>query len=384
MTAKRIAIVVGEASGDILGSRLIASLRKLNPDIEFEGIGGPEMQEQGFNSLYDMERLSVMGIVEVLRRLPELLKIRKTLYERWSSAPPDLMIGIDAPDFNLKLESRLHAVGVPVAHYVSPSVWAWRSGRVKKMRGHLDLMLTLFPFEAEFYERENIPVAFVGHPLADDVPLESDPMAVRKALGLPKDKPILAILPGSRSSELKYLATEFVLAVKKLKAAHSDIQFVAPMANAKMHDKFKAIVDEHAPELDIKLISGQSRLVMEASDWILMASGTAVLEGMLVGRQMVAAGKMSALTAAIIRISKTLKVKYFTLPNNLANEALVAELIQENVTIENIVQEVERMMNLPEIQKYEILDKFKKQHIRLRKNASENAARILAEKFSLS
>lgn len=384
MTAKRIAIVVGEASGDILGSRLIKSLRELNPEMEFEGIGGPEMLEQGFKSLYDMERLSVMGIVEVFRRLPELLRIRKDLYEKWSSTPPDLMIGIDAPDFNLKLESRLHEAGVPVAHYVSPSVWAWRSGRVKKMRGHIDLVLTLFPFEAEFYEKETIPVAFVGHPLADDVALQSDKGKARNQLNFDKDAKLLAILPGSRSSEIKYLAKEFVLAAQILNKNNPNLQFLAPMANANMNEKFAAIVQKHAPELDITFVDGNSRLVMEASDWILMASGTAVLEGMLVGRLMVAAGKMSSITAAIIRISKTLKVKYFTLPNNLANESLVSELIQEDVTVENIVREVERMMNMPEAEANEILEKFETQHLRLRKNASDNAARILAEKFSLS
>ncbi|CAA6805885.1 MAG: Lipid-A-disaccharide synthase (EC [uncultured Thiotrichaceae bacterium] len=384
MIAKRIAIVVGEASGDILGSRLIKSLRELNPDLEFEGIGGPEMQAQGFKNLYEMERLSVMGIVEVLRRLPELMRIRKNLYKRWRDTPPDLMIGIDAPDFNLKLESRLHEVGVSVAHYVSPSVWAWRSGRVKAMRGNLDLMLTLFPFEAEFYEKENIPVAFVGHPLADDVPIESDKAEARKQLNLQKDVKILAILPGSRSSEIKYLAKAFVQSAQVLKQNYPDLQCIAPMANAKMHAKFRNIVEEQAPELGVIFIDGQSRLAMTASDWVLMASGTAVLEGMLVGRPMVAAGKMSVLTAAIIRISRTLKVTYFTLPNNLANESLVSELIQEDVTIENIVREVKSMMNMSEAEVNNLLGKFKIQHLRLRKNASENAARILAEKFSLS
>lgn len=384
MTAKRIAIVVGEASGDILGSRLIQSLRKLNPELEFEGIGGPEMLAQGFKSLYDMERLSVMGIVEVLRRLPELLAIRRGLRERWTATPPDLMIGIDAPDFTLKLEANLHAAGVAVAHYVSPSVWAWRSGRVKKMRGKLDLMLTLFPFESEFYEKESIPVAFVGHPLADDVPLESNSDAARKQLNVTKHSKILALLPGSRRSEIKYLAKEFVLAAAILQRNHPELHVIAPMANPKLDGLFRAIAKTHAPQLEITYLDGQSRLAMEAADWILMASGTAVLEGMLIGRQMVAAGKMSAITAAIIRLTKTLRVEYFTLPNNLAKQALVAELIQEDVTVDNIVNAVELMMNRPTVEVDTILQAFKQQHLLLRKNASENAARILAEKFCLS
>ncbi len=379
-----VAIVVGEASGDILGSRLMASLKQLNPDIQFEGIGGKEMIQQGFDSLYPMETLSVMGFTEVIKRLPQLLSIRSKLIKRWIETKPDLVIGIDAPDFNLKLEARLHQSGLKVAHYVSPSVWAWRSKRVKKMQGNMDLMLTLFPFEADFYHQHGIPVAFVGHPLADEVPLVSDKMEARKALSLPLDGSILAILPGSRSSELKYLAREFILAANQLQQDNEDLLFVAPMANEALAIKFENIRNMHAPDLNIKIVMGKSRQVMTAADNILMASGTAVLEGMFIGRPMVAAGKLSAVTVWLVRTFGGLNVNYYTLPNNLANEALVAELIQENMTLENLVTELHNTFSLDKERKQYILTRFAELHQDLRKNASETAAKVLADTFKLS
>ena len=381
---KHVAIVVGEASGDILGSRLIASLKVLNPDIQFEGIGGKEMIEQGFDSLYPMETLSVMGFTEVIKRLPQLLNIRRQLYKRWIKTKPDLVIGIDAPDFNLKLEAKLHQAGIKVAHYVSPSVWAWRSKRVKKMQGNMDLMLTLFPFEADFYREHQVPVEFVGHPLADEVPLVSDPIKARQALSLPIDRPILAILPGSRSSEIKYLAHEFILAANELQKENPDLLLVAPMANDGLAEKFEDIRDNYAPDLKITIVRGQSRQVMAAADTILMASGTAVLEGMFIGRPMVAAGKLSALTVWLVRTIGGLNVTYYTLPNNLANEPLVAELIQEDVSVENLVVELKKVFNLDNERKQYILTRFTELHQELRKNASETAARVLAEKFALA
>ena len=378
-----VAIVVGEASGDILGSRLIASLKQLNPDIQFEGIGGKEMIEQGFDNLFPMETLSVMGFTEVIKRLPQLLSIRRKLIKRWIKTKPDLVIGIDAPDFNLKLEAILHQSGLKVAHYVSPSVWAWRSKRVKKMQGNMDLMLTLFPFEADFYRQHDVPVAFVGHPLADEVPLVSDKKEARKALSLPPDGSILAILPGSRSSELKYLAHEFILAANQLQQENKDLLFVAPMANEVLAKKFAKIRDIYAPNLNIKIVMGQSRQVMAAADNILMASGTAVLEGMFVGRPMVAAGKLSTLTVWLVRTFGGLNVTYYTLPNNLANEPLVAELIQEDVSVENLVAELKNTFNLDNERKQYILTRFTELHQDLRKNASETAARVLADRFDL-
>jgi lipid-A-disaccharide synthase len=373
----RIAIVAGEVSGDILGSRLITSLKKLYPDASFEGIAGTEMQQADCVSLYAMDRLSIMGYVEVLPRLFELLKMRKSLIQRWIKNPPDLMIGIDAPDFNLKLEQKLYQAGITTVHYVSPSVWAWKEGRVKKMKGAMDLMLTLFPFEVEFYKKHNIPAEFVGHPLADEIPLNVDKAEARKTLSLPLESTILAVLPGSRMGEISRIAPDFLRALKILHQNHPDCLFVTPMVNSKVEEKFKSLKQEIAPEVPITIIEGQSRTVMSASDQILMASGTAVLEGMLVGRPMVAAYRVAPLTARIIRLFKLIKSKYFTLPNNLADEYLVPELIQEDITVENIVKEVEGQFNQSEEQRNNMLNRFNEIHIQLKQNASERAAKVL-------
>jgi len=373
----RIAIVAGEVSGDILGSRLIEALKVLYPDATFEGIAGEEMQQAGCESLYAMERLSIMGYVEVLPRLFELLKMRKALIQRWIKTPPDLMIGIDAPDFNLKLEQKLYRAGITTAHYVSPSVWAWKEGRVKKMQGAIDLMLTLFPFEVDFYNKHSIKAEFVGHPLADEIPLITNKLDARKALSLPTDPFILAVLPGSRIGEINRIAPDFLEAIKVLHQQHPDWLFVTPVANSSVEKAFNRFKHEIAPDLPLTIINRQSRTVMEASDQILMASGTAVLEGMLVGRPMVAAYRVAPLTAKIIRVFKLIKSKYFTLPNNLADEYLVPELIQEEITKENIVQAVEAQFNQTEEQQSHMLNRFSEIHKQLKQNASERAAKAL-------
>lgn len=378
---RRIAIIAGEKSGDILGARLIQELNARYTDLHFEGIGGDEMQAQGFESFFSMERLSVMGFTEVIGRLFELLAVRRKLIQRWLESPPDLFIGIDAPDFNLKLEARLHQSGIKTVHYVSPSIWAWRKNRVHKIKGNLDLMLTLFPFEAVFYEKYGIPVAFTGHPLADEVPLQSDQQSARKQLQIAVDSKVLAVLPGSRGSELKYLAEPFIKALQRLQEKYPDLVLVAPMVNKKLHQHFQQRCIEYAPELSIQLINEQSRLVMTAADYILMASGTAVLEGMFVGRPMVAAGKLSPITVKIIRLFGMLNTTYYTLPNNLANEALVTELIQEEVTVDNLVASVEAMFTLPNERKRYLLARFTELHKTLRCNASKTAADILTKHF---
>jgi len=378
----KIAIIAGEVSGDILGARLIQSLKKHYPNAVFEGIAGDEMQQAGCESLYPMALLSIMGYAEVLPRLPKLLKMRKQLIQRWKENPPDLMIGIDAPDFNLKIEKILHQAGITTAHYVSPSVWAWKEGRVKKMQGAMDLMLTLFPFEVDFYNKHNVPAEFVGHPLADEIPLEANQLVARKELGLNElglnEKGfILAILPGSREGEINKLAPDFIKGAKALQQRHSDWQFIVPMVNNKLEQQFDEIKQKLAPDLVITYINGQSRVVMEAADQILMASGTAVLEGMLVGRPMVAAYRVAPLTARIIRLFKLIKSKYFTLPNNLADDFLVPELIQEQLTPENIVLEIEKQFNQSPQQQENVLSRFKEIHLQLKLNASERAAKAL-------
>ena len=373
----RIAIIAGETSGDILGSRLIKALKNIYPDATFEGIAGPEMQRAGCASLFPMERLAVMGFTEVLSRLPELLKMRRALRRRWLQSPPDLMIGIDAPDFNLKLEGQLHAGGITTVHYVSPSVWAWREGRVKKMIGNIDLMLTLFPFEVDFYRKHKIPAAFTGHPLADEIPLDVDAKLARKDLGLPKESYLLAVLPGSRMGEIKRLAPDFIRALQQLHKLHPDWVFVAPMVNRNVQAAFDTIKQELAPSLPVQYIAGQSRTVMAAADQILMASGTAVLEGMLVGRPMVAAYRVAPLTARIIRLFKMIKSKYYTLPNNLADAYLVPELIQEAITPENIVAAIEQQFQQSAADKNAVLARFKEIHRQLRQNASHQAAQAI-------
>ncbi len=372
-----IAIVAGEASGDILGSRLIIAMLQQNPDLKFEGIAGAEMVASGCHALYPMEKLAVMGFSEVLPKLREILSIRKALLQRWQQNPPDLFIGIDAPDFNLKLEALLHKKGIKTAHYVSPSVWAWRAGRVKKIKGNIDQMLTLFPFEVDFYKKHQIPATFVGHPLADEIPLQTDQQAAKKQLGLADAKHTLAILPGSRSGEIKRIAPDFLQALKQLHQHHPDWQFVVPLINAKIRQQFEALIEQIAPLLPITLIQSQSRTVMTAADQILMASGTAVLEGMLINRPMIAAYRVTASTAFIIRTFKMIKSKYYTLPNNLCDEYLVPELIQEQVTADNICTEIEKQFQQSQQQRDYCYKRFHEIHLELRKKASQRAAEVL-------
>lgn len=373
----RIAIIAGEASGDILGSRLIQSLKKHYPDATFEGIGGKEMIERGFESFYPMDRLSVMGFTEVFSRLFELLSMRGTLFINWKGQPPDIFIGIDAPDFNIKLEKLLYKEGIPTVHYVSPSVWAWRENRVKKMKGSMDLMLTLFPFEVDFYNKHRIPAKFVGHPLADEVPLNVDVLEARKGFGLAKDAFILAVLPGSRMGEIKRIAPDFLAGLKVLHKRFPEWVFAVPLINADVKEAFDQLKQQIAPDVPMTYIDGQSRKVMAASDQILMASGTAVLEGMLIGRPMVAAYRVAPMTAKIIRLFKMIKSKYYTLPNNLADEYLVPELIQEDITAQNVVVEVEKQYRQDDDTRKHMLDTFQKIHLQLQQEASKSAAQAI-------
>lgn len=266
---KRVAIVVGEASGDILGAGLMAALKKRYPDCEFEGIGGPKMLALGFNSLYQMDRLAVMGFVEPLKRLPELLGIRKSLRQRYLTNPPDVFIGIDAPDFNLNLEVNLREAGVPVVHYVSPSVWAWRRGRLKKIAKAVDLMLTLFPFESSFFNEQNIPNLFVGHPLADTIPLENEKTGARERLGLSAEnnERWVALLPGSRGGEVEHLCERFLLAAQQSFAGRPNLRIIIPAANDARHSQISEVLKRYS-ELPVTLLHGQSHDAMLAADAI--------------------------------------------------------------------------------------------------------------------
>ncbi len=373
----RIVLMAGEASGDILGARLIEALKVYYPEAIFEGIAGEEMQQAGCKTLYRMDRLSLMGFSEVLPRYLELSKLRNRLIKSWIETPPDVFIGIDAPDFNLKIEKKLYQAGVPAVHYVSPSFWAWREGRVKKMVNAMSLMLTLFPFEVDFYKKHGIKAEFTGHPLADEIPVDADPIVAREQLNLAHDRFILAILPGSRMGEITRIAPDFLKGLKLIHEKHPDWQFVAPLINKKVSHVFDTLKQEIAPDLPITYINGQSRLVMQAADQILMASGTAVLEGMLVGRPMVAAYRVAATTAKIVRLFKMIKSKYYTLPNNLANEYLVPELIQEDITAVNVFNEVEKQFSQGEEQRNHMLTRFDEIHKQLARDASKKAAQAI-------
>jgi lipid-A-disaccharide synthase len=332
----RIAIVAGEASGDILGGGLIAAIRERHPEAAFEGVAGPRMAAQGCRALASAERLSVMGLAEVIRQVPDLLALRRQLLGHWRSRPPDLFVGIDSPDFNLPLERLLRHAGVPTVHYVSPSVWAWRRYRLRKMRRTVNLVLALFPFEARFYEREGIPVQFVGHPLAGRLPPDLSTQQARSLLGLPAQGAVVALLPGSRSAEVRYLAEAFLGAARWCLARRPDLRFVTPFAGGVVAAQFRDAVARLAPELPLVAVEGKSIEAMVASDAVLTASGTATLEAMLIPRPMVVAYRMSGLTYQILR--RLVKVPHIALPNLLAGRAVVPEFIQHAATAENLGQ----------------------------------------------
>lgn len=379
---KRIAIIAGETSGDLLAARLILALTAQCPNLIFEGIAGPEMQAAGCQPLFPMETLSVMGLTEVLKHLPALLSTRKQLFQRWSNNPPDLFIGVDAPDFNLPLAKKLHAKGVPTVHYVSPSIWAWREKRVQKIQGNIDLMLTLFPFEVEFYTRHQVNARFVGHPLADEIDFNADSVPARRQLELDTVHKVLAVLPGSRSGEIRRLSPVFLASAGRLQQCYPGLQVVIPVVNNKLQLLLEQLRGEHAPELEVTYLRGQSRTLMQAADFILLASGTAVLEGMLSGRLMVAGYKVTGLTWWLLKIFRLLKVKYVTLPNHLAGEALVAEVLQDELTVDRLVAEVEALFSLPAARREYIMTQFKTHYAVLRCNASVNAASAILAHFA--
>jgi len=368
-----IAMVVGETSGDLLGAGLMQAIRKQIPDCRFIGIGGDKMHALGFESFYPMDRLSVMGIADVLPRLRELLRMRKELAERLCADPPNLFIGIDAPDFNLGLEAKLKQAGLVTAHYVSPSVWAWRQGRIKKIKKAVDLMLTLFPFEAKFYQQHDSEVAFVGHPLADQIPLHVEQQESRQKLDLPMEKPLLAVLPGSRKGELKHLAPTFIKTMQALKRKIPELEFVVPAANSQRHEQFSQQLQEVAPELKVTIIDGQAHTVMAASDVVLLTSGTATLEAMLLKRPMVVAYKWGWLSHLLI--SPWVKTPYISLPNLLADERLVEEFVQKDMVEANLTSALLRCFGSEEVVRLQ--RRFDEIHRQLKCNASEQAATAL-------
>jgi len=366
----RIGIVAGETSGDLLGAELIQAIKKRVPDVRFEGIAGPKMIELGCDALYPSEKLAVMGLIGIGKYM-ELRSIRAGLARKLINDPPDIFIGIDAPDFNIGLETRLRHHNIPTVHYVSPSVWAWRQYRLPKIARAINLMITLFPFEAKFYEEHNVPVRFVGHPLADMIPLQSDSMAARTALGLPLNKHIIALLPGSRMGEVSRLSDYFVQAAAQCIEQRPGLHFVAPFANRETRELFEQALQAKAPHLPITVIDGQSREAMTAADVVLLASGTATLEGMLLKKPMVVAYRLKPFSYWLAM--QLLKVDNYSLPNLLVGKRVIPEIIQDEVTAESLSQAVLAYLDDPE-KVADLQQQFSEVHHALRQNASESAA----------
>lgn len=350
----KIGIVVGEVSGDTLGVKLMRSFREQGIDAEFEGIGGPQMIAEGFNSYYPMETLSVMGIVEVLKDLKKLFAVRDGLINQWTQQPVDIFIGIDAPDFNLRLSKSIKEKNLPIktVQYVSPSVWAWRQGRVHGIKQSIDLVLCLFPFEKVFYERYEVPAAFVGHPLAKQLPLENPIQIAKQQLGLNENQKYIALLPGSRKGEVERLLPMLLGAANILHTKYPDIQFLIPAINDARKQQIEQGVQQVAPHLKafINILENTDseskigRMVMNASDIIALASGTATLEAMLMHRPMVTFYKLHWLTYIIAKL--LVKIPYYSLPNIIAGKKVIEELIQADATPENLASEIEKLMNV--------------------------------------
>lgn len=371
------AMVVGEHSGDTLGAGLITSLRQTHPNAKFVGIGGPKMKALGFESLFDMDELSVMGLVEVLGRIRRLLHVRKSLTDFFTANKPDVFIGIDAPDFNIGLELKLKAHGIKTVHYVSPSVWAWREKRIFKIAKATNMVLALLPFEKAFYDKHNVPCTFVGHPLADDIPMQSDKTLARNKLGLPQNKKILALMPGSRGGELSRLLEDFFESAKQLQAQDSELLFVAPMISEQRTAQFNALKAELAPDLIVEVVLNQTQDVMADSDCLLTASGTVTLEAALIKRPMVICYKFSPITYLLGRW--LVKLKWFSLPNLLANRTLVPELLQKEVCPDNIIPLIKERLYQDQSQ---LNDSYNEIHQQLKCDASKQAAKAVLDVLS--
>lgn len=374
----RIALVAGEASGDILGAGLIAELRARFPDAEFAGIGGDAMRNAGCQTWYDASELALMGLAEILRHLPRLLKLRKAFRQRVLDWQPDVFIGIDAPDFNLGVEKWLKQRGVPTVHYVSPSVWAWREKRAEKIGASADLVLCLFPMEPPIYARHGIDARFVGHPMADAIPLESNRAEARGILGLPATTPVLAVLPGSRLGEVGRLGPAFFEAAWRVAERMPELHIVVPAANAKCRQLIdQQIAASALPGARLHVLEGRARDAMTAADVVLLASGTATLETLLVKRPMVVGYRVAELTARIVKALGLLKVNRYALPNVLAGRDLAPELIQQDCTPENLANAVLQWFEHPDCVPG-LEDDYRRLHLELRQDASARAADAVA------
>ena len=368
----RIAMVAGEASGDLLASHLIKALKAKLPNARFYGIGGPKMCGQGFDAWYPLEKLAVRGYVEVLKHYREISGIRRDLKKRLLADPPDVFIGVDAPDFNLALEKALKHRGIPAIHYVSPSIWAWRGKRIHTIGASVNRVLALFPFEPELYEKQGIPVTYVGHPLADMLPLEDGRHQAREMLELPSEQPVFALLPGSRQSELAYMADTFIATAREIHARLPQSLFLVPLATRETRLLFEeAIYRCGARELPIRMLFGHAHEAMMAADAVLVASGTATLEAALLKRPMAIAYKMSPTSHRLMQRMGYLP--YVGLPNILAGKFVVPEFIQDDATPENMAQ---ALLNFyaDKATCARIAETFREIHLQLKQNTAERAA----------
>lgn len=377
--AHQLCVLAGEASGDILGSSLMRTLNQREQAFSYSGIGGPLMCAEGLCSQVEMERLSVMGLFEPLKRLPELLRIKRNVVDHCLDNRPNAFIGIDSPDFNLRVARDVHAAGIPTVHYVSPSVWAWRQKRVLGIKQSVDLMLTLFPFEEAFYQAHGVPVKFVGHPLADELPMERQQAKWRQQLALSPDlmsREIVAVLPGSRVGEATRMLPLFLAAIKLIEKQKPGLQYLIPAANSVLLDALKVLLQGFEYADQVHLIEGQSQAAMGAADVALLASGTVTLEAMLLKTPMVMAYKLSGMTYQIVR--HMVKAPHFALPNLLADEALVPEFIQTDATADNIAKAVLKELQ-DEEHRAQLQQRFVEIHTNIRCDASAVAAEAICE-----
>jgi lipid-A-disaccharide synthase len=371
----KIALLAGEPSGDVLGANLLRALRERYPDLIAKGIAGPKMQEAGCETLFPMDKLSVMGLVEPLKRLPSLINIRYQFIKKIKAFKPDVFIGIDSPDFNLGVEIALKKAGIKTVHYVSPSIWAWRPKRIHKIKRAADAVLCILPFEPALYEKEKMKAIYVGHPLADEIPVWCHQEKARQHFGLPLDAKVLAILPGSRETELTHLAPTFLEVAKRCQEKNPDLMLMVPMINAKRHQQFVQLLKKSGIKLkNLYLLDGESRDAMIASDVVLMASGTASLEAMLLKRPMVVAYKMSRLTHWLAK--KLIKTDFIALPNILNKKQIIPEFIQDDANPETLTAEVLKQLDGNHDA---LVENFQQWHAILRQKAGKKAAEAVVD-----